>query len=187
MLLEVLNGKSSIIRGSLVLEPAAHSRETFEELPKKRGGKEEEKLDSSSTLLLSTIFHPYLQLVVNQLNFATSVHMNCDHLKMFQIGPAKTLFWQSHCCQPSQNIIKARVIALHCNDKTLKCVVSSAAKHEKCEISLAGFPANDGVNFAQMMARICANCWLSHFHLNRCVKTTGFSACTKTRTNAIHV
>ena len=91
------------------------------------------------------------------------------HLKMFDLP---TSFWQSHSWQ---NIIKARVIALimhNCRHSLLCCV--AAAKHEKCEICLAGFPANDGVNFSQMMARICANCWLSHFQLNRCVKTTSY-------------
>ena len=37
------------------------------------------------------------------------VHLNCDHLKMFQIGSTKTLFLTK---SPSQNIVKARVIAL---------------------------------------------------------------------------
>ena len=176
MLLEVLNGKSSIIRGSLVLEPAAHSRETLEELPKKRRRKEEEKLDSSSTLLLLSIFHPYLQLVVNQINFAkfhqftwTVTISKC--FRLFDQNSLSDKVTFAEYCQ-SQS---------HCfgnNDKiavTLKCVVlCSAAKPEKCEICLAGFPANDGVNFPQMMARICANCWLSHFQLNRCVKTTSY-------------
>ena len=84
MLLEVLNGKSSIIHGSLVLEPAAHSRETFEELPKKRRGKEEEKLDSSSTLLLKHF--PSISPIggqPDQLCKDPPVHLNCDHLKMF--------------------------------------------------------------------------------------------------------
>lgn len=89
----------------------------------------------------------------------------------------KLSFWQSHCCQLSQNIVKARVIALV---MTLKCVVCSAAKPEKCEICLAGFPANDGANLRELLIislpaePVCENYQLP-------------ASYTKTCSNAIHV
>ena len=109
------------------------------------------------------------------------VHLNGDRLKMFQIGSTKTLFLTK---SPSQNIVKARVIALVLNDKiavTLKCVVlCSAAKPEKCEICLAGFPANDGANLRELLIislpaePVCENYQLP-------------ASYTKTCSNAIHV
>ena len=124
MLLEVLNGKSSIIHGSLVLEPAAHSRETFKELPKKRGGKEEEKLDSSSTLFLKHF--PSISPIggqPDQLCKDPPVHLNCDHLKMFQIGSTKTLFLTKSLLPTFAEYCQSQS---HCfgNDSQVCCVLS---------------------------------------------------------------
>ena len=136
-------------------------------------------------IVATTIFHPYLQLVVNQLNFATSVHLNCDHLRMFQVRP-KLSFWQSHCCQPSQNIIKARVIALVMTGSlslsNLYCVLSC----KTWEVwDLLGrisrkwwreFLANDGANLRELLIislpaePVCENYRLLFLHknLNKC-------------------
>ena len=143
------------------------------------GGKVE--LDSPPTLLL-VIFLPYFS---NWPPAKTSQRSFISPEQWPSQNVLPTSFWQSHSWQ---NLIKARVIALVMTwllslSVVLCCV---AAKHEKCEICLAGFPANDGVNFSQMMARICANCWLSHFQLNRCVKTTGFSSYSYTPWRAEH-
>ena len=127
-------------------------RRSSEEATTEGGG----KVGFFFNIVAATIFHPYLQLVVNQLNFATPVHLNCDHLRMFQIRP-KLSFWQSHCCQPSQNIIKARVIALVMTgslslSKVLCCVLTAQLQNMRSVRSA-------WQDFPQMMAWISRKWW----------------------------
>ena len=171
MLLEVLNGNLKYNPR----QPCLGTRCTLLKLCKEVLGKQqqrgkEEKLDSRSSNIVPRHF-PSIHIWPPA---KTSVHLNSDHLKMFQIGRNQIL---------SDKVIVGRISSKpesHCFGlPSVCCGMCASAKPGKCEICLAGFPANDGVNFAQMMARICANCWLSHFQLNRCVKTTGFSSATR--------
>ena len=176
MLLEVLNGNSSIIHGSLVLEPActmfkllASSEEAATE-----GGK------SWTGFSSKIVARHFPSASIDRLNSSKIDHFTWRTV----IGQTRTRnssFWQSHWSQPStleqpSKIIKAGVI-VSMIAVTVLCVF---VKQEKCEICLAGFPANDGANLRELLIislpaePVCENYQLP-------------ASYTKTCSNAIHV